>query len=155
MCAKPVGIKIIAANRKARHFFELLDFIEAGIMLTGSEVKSLREGRVNFMDGYVRITGDGEAYLSGVHISTYANAGYAQHDPDRERKLLMHRHEIRNLKARMEQKGLTLVPTKLYFKDGKIKIELALAKGKKVHDRREDLKQKAVNRDTEREMNRL
>jgi len=153
MCAKPTGIKIIAANRKARHFYELLDFIEAGIMLTGSEVKSLREGKVNFMDGYVRIS-DGEAILSGVHISTYANAGYAQHVPDRERKLLMHRHEINSLKAKMEQKGLTLVPTKLYFKDGKIKIELALAKGKKVFDRREDLKQKAVNRDTEREMNR-
>ena len=154
MCAKPAGIKIIAANRKAHHFFELLDFIEAGIMLTGSEVKSLREGRVNFMDGYVRMT-NGEAYLTGVHISPYANAGYAQHDPDRERKLLMHRHEIHNLKAKMEQKGLTLVPTKMYFKDGKIKVELALAKGKKVHDRREDLKQRAVNRDTEREMNRF
>ncbi|NLY40750.1 MAG: SsrA-binding protein SmpB [Desulfovibrionales bacterium] len=154
MCAKPTGIKIIAANRKARHFYEFLDFIEAGMVLTGSEVKSLREGRVNFMDGYVRIS-SGEAYLSGVHISPYVNAGYAQHDPDRERKLLMHAHEIRSLKAKMEQKGLTLVPTKIYFKHGKIKIELALAKGKKVHDRREDLKQKAINRDTEREMNRV
>lgn len=154
MCAKPLGIKIIAASRKARHFYELLDFIEAGIMLTGSEVKSLRDGKVNFMDGYVRISGGGEAFLSGVHISTYTNAGYAQHDPDRERKLLMHKHEIASLKAKMEQKGLTLVPTKLYFKNGKIKLELALAKGKKVHDRREDLKQKAINRDTERELNR-
>lgn len=154
MCAKPTGIKIIAANRKARHYYEFLDFIEAGMVLTGSEVKSLREGRVNFMDGYVRIS-SGEAYLSGVHISPYVNAGYAQHDPDRERKLLMHAHEIRSLKAKMEQKGLTLVPTKIYFKHGKIKIELALAKGKKVHDRREDLKQKAINRDTEREMNRV
>lgn len=154
MCAKPTGIKIIATNRKARHFYEFLDFIEAGMVLTGSEVKSLREGRVNFMDGYVRIS-SGEAYLSGVHISPYVNAGYAQHDPDRERKLLMHAHEIRSLKAKMEQKGLTLVPTKIYFKHGKIKIELALAKGKKVHDRREDLKQKAINRDTEREMNRV
>ena len=151
--ARPTGIKIIAANRKARHFYELLEFIEAGIVLTGSEVKSLREGRVNFMDGYARIT-DGEAFLSGVHISPYANAGYAQHDPDRERKLLMHRREIAGLKAKMEQKGLTLVPTKMYFKDGKIKIELALAKGKKIHDRREDLKQRAVNRDTEQELNR-
>ncbi|GAB1410247.1 SsrA-binding protein SmpB [Desulfovibrionales bacterium] len=154
MCAKPVGVKIIATNRKARHFYELLDFIEAGMVLTGSEVKSLREGRVNFMDGYVRLS-TGEAYLSGVHISPYANAGYAQHDPDRERKLLLHLHEIKSLKSRMEQKGLTLVPTKIYFKNGKIKIELALAKGKKVHDRREDLKQKAVNRDTEREMHRV
>ena len=154
MCAKPTGIKVIATNRKARHYYELLDFIEAGIMLTGSEVKSLRDGKVNFMDGYVRIS-DGEAWLSGVHISTYANAGYAQHVPERERKLLMHRHEIASLKSRMEQKGLTLVPTKLYFKDGRIKIELALAKGKKVHDRREDLKQKAVDRDTERELNRF
>ncbi len=154
MCAKPTGIKLIANNRKARHYFELLDFVEAGIMLTGSEVKSLRDGKVNFMDGYVRIS-NGEAFLSGVHISTYANAGYAQHDPDRERKLLMHKHEIGSLKSRMEQKGLSLVPTKMYFKDGRIKVELALGKGKKIHDRRDDLKQKAVNRDTERELARF
>ena len=151
MCAKPTGIKIIATNRKVRHFYELLDFIEAGLVLTGSEVKSLRQGKVNFMDSYVRISG-GEAFLSGMHIATYANAGYAQHIPDRERKLLLHQREIAGLRAKMEQKGLTLVPTKLYFKNGKIKIELALAKGKKVHDRREDLKQKAVSRDMERDL---
>ena len=145
--------QVLATNRKARHDYQILDTWEAGVVLLGTEIKSLREGKVNFMDGYVRIS-NGEAFLSGVHISAYANAGYAQHVPDRERKLLMHRHEIHSLKSKMEQKGLTLVPTKLYFKDGKIKIELALAKGKKVYDRREDLKQKAVNRDTEREMNR-
>jgi SsrA-binding protein len=153
MCAKPTGIKIISTNRKVRHYYELLDFIEAGIVLTGPEVKSLREGRVNFMDGYARISG-GEAYLSGVHISPYANAGYVRQDPDRDRKLLLHRHEIANLRAKIEQRGLTLVPTKIYFRAGKIKVELALAKGKKVHDRREDLKQRAVNRDMERELNR-
>ena len=153
MCAKPTGIKIIATHRKARHLYELLDFFEAGIVLTGSEVKSLRAGKISFMDGYVRISG-GEAFLSGVHIATYANAGYAQHDPDRERKLLLHKHEINALRAKMEQKGLTIVPTKVYFKNGKIKVELALARGKKIHDRREDLKQQAIKRDLEREFGR-
>lgn len=153
MCAKPTGIKVIATNRKARHLYELLDFLEAGIVLTGSEVKSLRAGKISFMDGYVRISA-GEAFLSGVHIATYTNAGYAQHDPDRERKLLLHQHEIASLKAKTEQRGLTVVPTKVYFKNGKIKVELALARGKKIYDRREDLKQQAIKRDLERELSR-
>lgn len=151
MCARPTGIKIIAKNRKVRHLYELLDFLEAGIVLMGSEVKSLRAGKISFMDGYVRITG-GEAFLSGVHIATYSHAGYAQHQPDRERKLLLHKHEINNLQAKIEQRGLTIVPTQFYFKNGKVKVELALARGKKVYDRREDLKQQAIKRDLEREL---
>ena len=149
MCAKPTGIKIIAANRKARHFYELLDFIEAGIMLTGSEVKSLRDGKVNFMDGYVRISG-GEAWLSGVHISTYANAGYAQHEPERERPLLLHAHQIDQWQAKVDQKGLTVVPVRLYLKRGKVKLEIALARGKNVHDRRDALKERDLKREAER-----
>ncbi|HCF06327.1 MAG: SsrA-binding protein [Desulfomicrobiaceae bacterium] len=150
MSAKPQGIKLVAANRKARHEYEFLDFVEAGLVLSGSEVKSLREGRVNLGDGYV-VFHSGEAWLTGVHISPYPNAGYAQHDPDRARKLLLHRREIASLAAKVEQKGLTVVPTKMYFKNGKIKVELALSRGKRVHDRREELRRRAVARDMERD----
>lgn len=121
------------------------------MVLTGSEVKSLREGRVNFMDGYVHFA-QGEAFLVGVHIAEYENAGYAQHRPDRRRKLLLHKREIQVLMKKVEQKGLTVVPTKMYFKNGRIKLELALGRGKKLHDRRQDLKERAVKRDTAREL---
>ncbi len=151
MSAKPQGVKLVSANRKARHEYEFLDFVEAGLVLTGSEVKSLREGRVNLGDGYVVFHG-GEAWLTGVHISPYPNAGYAQHDPDRDRKLLLHAREIAGLAAKVEQKGLTVVPTKMYFKNGRIKVELALARGKRLHDRREELRRRAIARDLEREM---
>jgi len=144
-------IKIIGLNRKARHLYELEEFIEAGMVLTGSEVKSLREGRISFMDGYVNFQGE-EAFLVGVHIAEYENAGYAQHIPDRPRKLLMHKREIQGLMKKVEQKGLTVVPTKVYFKNGRIKLELALGRGKKLHDHRRDLKERAVKRDTAREM---
>jgi SsrA-binding protein len=144
-------IKIIGLNKKARHLYELEEFLEAGMVLTGSEVKSLREGRISFMDGYVNFQG-GEAFLVGVHIAEYENAGYAQHVPDRPRKLLMHKREIQGLMKKVEQKGLTVVPTKIYFKDGRIKLELALGRGKKLHDHRQDLKERAVERDTAREM---
>jgi len=151
MSAKPQGVKMVVANRKARHEYELLDFVEAGIVLTGSEVKSLREGRANITDGYVYFQ-QGQAILCGVHISPYPNAGYAQHDPDRERVLLLHAREIASLAAKVEQKGLTVIPTKMYFKNGKMKVELALARGKRVHDRREELRRRAIQRDLEREM---
>ncbi|ACV69298.1 SsrA-binding protein SmpB [Desulfohalobium retbaense] len=145
------GIKVVAQNRKARHYFEFIEFIEAGLVLTGSEVKSLRAGRISFKDGYVQFRG-GEAFLVGVHIAHYENAGYAGHDPDQPRKLLLHRREIASLRGKVEQKGLTMVPTKVYLKNGRFKVELALARGKNVRDRRQELKQKAIQRDMDREM---
>lgn len=155
MSAKPAeGQKIIAANRKARHFYEILDTLEAGLSLTGSEVKSLRAGKVSFKDGYVRFAG-GEALLCGVHIAPYENAGYAQHEPERERRLLLHDYEIRTLKAKVEQKGLTVVPLKLYFKSGRVKLEIGLARGKNVHDRKNALKEKDLDREAQREMERF
>ncbi len=145
------GIKVVAQNRKARHYFEFIEFIEAGLVLTGSEVKSLRAGRISFKDGYVQFRG-GEAFLVGVHIAHYENAGYAGHDPDQPRKLLLHRREIASLQGKVEQKGLTMVPTRVYLKNGRFKVELALARGKNVRDRRQELKQKAIQRDMDREM---
>ena len=141
----------MAQNRKARHYFEFIEFIEAGLVLTGSEVKSLRAGRISFKDGYVQFRG-GEAFLIGVHIAHYENAGYAGHDPDQPRKLLLHRREIASLRGKVEQKGLTMVPTRVYLKNGRFKVELALARGKNVRDRRQELKQKAIQRDMDREM---
>jgi len=148
------SVKIIAVNRKARHYYEIQDTMEAGLVLTGSEVKSLRGGKVNFKDGYVRFSGNYEAFLCGVHISPYENAGYSQHDPDRERKLLLHEHQIRTWKAKTEQKGLTVVPMKIYLKRGKMKLEIGLAKGKNVHDRKDALKERDLDREAKREKDR-
>lgn len=148
------AVKIIAVNRKARHFYEVLDTMEAGISLTGSEVKSLRAGKVNFKDSYVKFTGRFEAFVSGLHISPYENAGYAQHEPERDRKLLMHEHQIRDWKAKVEQKGLTVVPLKLYLKRGKIKMEIGLSRGKNVHDRKDALKERDLDREAKRERDR-
>ncbi len=145
------AVKIIAVNRKARHFYEVQDTMEAGMVLTGSEVKSLRAGKVNFKDSFVRFTGNFEAFVSGLHISPYENAGYAQHEPERERKLLLHEHQIRTWKAKVEQKGLTVVPLKLYLKRGRIKLEIGLAKGKNVHDRKDALKERDLDREAKRE----
>ena len=117
----------------------------------GSELKSLREGRVNFMDGYVRFQNH-EAWLTGVHIAPYANAGMDPHEPTRERKLLLHHREIDHLQAKAAQKGLTVIPVRLYFKNGRVKLEIALGKGKNVHDRRDDLKARDMDRDTQRQL---
>ena len=144
---------LIAQNKKARHYYELLDFLEAGLVLTGSEVKSIRAGHVSFHDAYV-IFRRGEAFLSGMRIAPYANAGYAPHDPDREKKLLLHNREIAVLASRVEQKGMTVVPVNLHFKAGNIKVELAVGKGKKLHDQRDDLKAAAEQRDLQRELSR-
>lgn len=144
----------IAQNKKARHYYELLEFIEAGIALTGSEMKSIRQGAVNFRDSYVTFRGE-EAILVGLHIAPYNNAGYAGHNPDRERKLLLHKREIRNLAEKVQQKGLTLVPVNMHFSNGKVKVELALGRGKKLHNQRDDLKNAAEMRDAEREMSRF
>ncbi len=148
---KKTSSNLIAQNKKARHYFELLEFVEAGIVLTGSEMKSIRLGAVNFRDSYVSFR-VGEAFLIGLHIAPYANAGYAQHDPDRDRKLLLHAKEIGRLALQIEQKGLSLVPVNMHFTRGKVKVELAVGRGKKMHDHRETLKQAAALRDAQREM---
>ncbi len=147
--AKKNSPATIAPNKKARHLYELSDFLEAGISLTGPEVKSLRQGKVNFMDSYVDFK-NGEAFVVGMHIAPYDNAGYVVQNPTRERKLLLHSREITMLSSKVEQKGLTIVPVKLYFKQGKIKLEIAVGRGKKLHDHRETLKRRAEDRDTER-----
>ncbi|MBQ7585458.1 MAG: SsrA-binding protein SmpB [Desulfovibrionaceae bacterium] len=141
----------IAVNKKARFLYELSDFIEAGIVLTGPEVKSMRAHKVNFIDSYVEFK-QGEAWLVSLHISPYANAGYTPQDPDRERKLLLHDKEIARLAGAVAQKGLTVVPVKIYFARGKIKVEIALGRGKKLHDHRETLKKRAEERDLAREL---
>lgn len=141
----------IAVNKKARHLYELSDFLEVGISLTGPEVKSLRAGRVNFIDSYVDFR-DGEAFVLSLHIAPYANAGYVVQEPDRPRRLLMHAAEIRQYSAKVEQKGLTVVPVSLYFKRGKVKMEIALGRGKKLFDHRDTLKRRAEERDAAREM---
>lgn len=151
--ARESGIKIVAQNKKARHEYELLEFFEAGIMLIGPEVKSVRAGKVNFKDGYVQIL-NGEAWLIGVHIAPYANAGMVEQNPDRDKKLLLHAEEIEKLQARSEQKGLSIVPVKLYLKNGRAKVEIALGKGKKLHDKREDIKEKDLRREAAREAGR-
>lgn len=142
---------LIAQNKKARHYFELLEFFEAGIVLTGSEIKSIRQNGVNFRDSYVAFR-NGEAFLVGLHIAPYANAGYAQHDPDRDRTLLLHTRQITLLASRVEQKGLSVVPVNLHFSQGRVKVEIALGRGKKLHDQRDDLKNAAELRDAQREM---
>lgn len=151
MSKKKVGGGRIAENRKARQYYDLLDFFEAGMVLTGPEVKSLRQGKVSFNDSFVEFK-EGEAFLSHMHISPYDKAGYAVQSPDRNRKLLLHRHEIKTLTDKVEQKGLTVVPTALYFKNGKIKVEIALARGRKFHDQRHELKKRAETRDLQREL---
>lgn len=141
----------IADNRKARQYYEFMEFFEAGIVLTGPEVKSLRAGQVSFGDSFVECR-NGEAWLVGMRIAPYERAGYIPQNPDRERKLLLHGREIHLLTTKVEQKGLTVVPVKLYFKQGKIKVEIALARGRKLHDQREELKRRAETRDMEREL---
>ena len=151
MAAKESGEKLIALNKKARHLYEILDKFEAGLVLVGSEVKSLRAGRISFKDGYVKIQGD-EAFLVGVHIAPYENAGDFGHEPERPRKLLLHAAEIHVLRVKVEQKGLTVVPLRAYFKNGRAKMEIALVRGKKVFDRRDDLKSRDLARDAAREL---
>lgn len=143
----------IALNRKARHLYDFLETLEAGIALLGPEIKSLRAGKVNFKDAFVFFR-QGEAWLSGLYIAPYENAGYAVPDAERDRKLLLHASEIRALAAKVEQKGLALVPWRLYFSNGRVKVEIALGKGRKLHDQRDELKRRAESRDAQREMER-
>jgi SsrA-binding protein len=137
----------IAENRKAYHDFHLLESFEAGLVLLGTEVKAIREGRVNLRDSFARVE-DGEVFLYNVTISPYSHRGYADHEPLRRRKLLLHRDEIRKLIGKTVEKGMTLVPTRLYFKDGRVKVAVSLAKGKKDYDKRETIKRREVDRET-------
>jgi len=137
----------IAENRKAHHDFHIFETFEAGIALLGTEVKAIREGRVNLRDSFARID-DGEPYLYNVNISPYSHRGYADHEPLRRRKLLLHRQEIRKLVGKTVEKGLTLVPTRMYFKNGRVKVAISLAKGKKDYDKRETIKRRETERET-------
>ena len=139
--------RVVAENRKARHDYHVLDTWEVGVVLLGTEVKAIREGRVNLRDSYARVE-NGEIWLLNVHISPYSHRGYAQHAELRQRKLLLHRHEIRKLVGRTAEKGLTLVPLELYFNRGRVKVLLALAKGKQAHDKRETIRRREVDRET-------
>ena len=141
----------VASNPKARHDYEILETIEAGMVLTGSEVKSLRGGGASMRESFAIIR-DGEPLLIGMHIAPYAQAGYAAHEPTRTRKLLLHREEIRRLVGKTAERGLTLVPLKVYFSHGLAKVELGLARGKKVYDRRETLKERDAQRQIDRAM---
>ena len=143
------AIKIIAVNRRARHDFFIVDEYEAGLVLQGTEVKSLRLGKVNLKDSYARIL-DGEVFVYQLHIGAYPFAYYNNHDPLRTRKLLLHRQEIKRLYSKVNEKGHTLVPLKLYFKGGKVKLALALAKGKRQYDKREAIKRRDEQRDLDR-----
>jgi SsrA-binding protein len=143
------GEKLVAENRRARHEYHLLERHEAGLVLTGTEVKSLRDGRANLRRAYGDIR-DGELWLVGAHISAYEQGSIGQHEPDRDRKLLLHRREIDSLIGKVQEKGLTLVPTRLYFKNGRAKVELALARGKDVRDKRRDIAKREADRQIER-----
>ena len=147
--AKGSGEKLIVDNRRARHDYHLLERLEAGIVLTGTEVKSLRDGRASLQQAYGDVRG-GEVWLVGAHISVYDQGNIANHDPDRDRKLLLHKKEVASLTGKVAQRGLTLVPTKLYFKNGRAKVELALARGKELHDRRRDIAKREADRDMQR-----
>ncbi len=144
-----MAVKLIAENRKARHEYQLLERYEAGLVLTGTEVKSLRQGGASLQQAYADVR-EGEVWLIGAHIAEYGQGNVHNHDPDRERKLLMHRKEIASLYGKVRERGLTLVPTRMYFKDGRAKVELALARGKEQRDKRRDLAKRDADRQIER-----
>src|SRR5215212_1823243 len=144
-----MAVKPIAENRKARHDYQLLERFEAGLVLTGTEVKSLRQGGATLQQAYADLR-DGEVWLIGAHIAEYGQGNANNHVPDRDRKLLLHRREIESLLGKVRERGLTLVPTRLYFKDGRAKVELALARGKERRDKRVDLAKRDADRQIER-----
>ncbi|MGD9973641.1 MAG: SsrA-binding protein SmpB [Desulfatirhabdiaceae bacterium] len=146
-------IKIVAENRKARFSYFIEDEFEAGMVLKGTEVKSLRNGRANLKDAYAKIQ-NGEVYLYQLHIGVYPYAYYGNHDPLRPRKLLLHQHEIRRLYGQVNEKGMSLIPLRIYFKNGKAKVVIALAKGKHLYDKRESIRQKDMKRDADRDYHR-
>jgi SsrA-binding protein len=147
------GVKPIAENRRARHDYHLLDRYEAGLQLTGTEVKSLRDRRVTLAQSYADLR-DGEVWLIGAHIDEYTQGNVANHEPDRDRKLLLHRREIESLIGLVQEKGLTLVPTRMYFKNGRAKLELAVARGKEQRDKRRDIAKRDAQRDIDRALRR-
>ncbi len=150
---KEAGQKLIAQNKKARYDYFIEEVFECGLVLTGTEVKSLRAGRASLVDGY-GVVNDGELWLSGVHIPEYTQGSWTNHTPRRDRKLLLHKREITKLIGLTKESGLTLIPLSIYFKDGKAKIELALARGKKTHDKRASLIEKEATREANREVSR-
>jgi len=145
------GEKIVCVNRQARHNYFIDETYEAGLVLVGSEVKSLRDGKANLVDSYAQIR-HGEAFLINTHISPYAGANQFNHEPTRTRKLLLHAREIERLTGKTKERGLTLIPLKLYFKDGRAKVELGLARGKKLYDKRDTLRRKVAQREVERSL---
>ena len=145
------NFKLICQNKKAKHDYFIDDIMEAGIVLLGTEVKSIREGRVNLKDSYAKIK-DGEVFLYGCHISPYPHASYNNHEPERVRKLLLHKREIKRLIGKTKEKGYSLIPLRLYFRGGKVKVELALARGKKKYDKREAIKRREEARELKRIM---
>lgn len=145
----PDGIKVIASNRRARHDYFIEDTWEAGLVLLGTEVKSLRQGKATITEAYVRIEGN-EAWLVGATIQPWSHGNRNNHEPDRKRKLLLHRREIERLRGKINQQGFTLVPMKLYFSQGKVKLQIGLGKGKKHYDKRQDTKQRDAKRDMQR-----
>jgi SsrA-binding protein len=151
--AKEQGRKMVAQNRKARHDYHVEDTFEAGLVLTGTEVKSLRAGRASLVDGFAEVR-DQEVWLTGVHIPEYTQGTWTNHEPRRPRKLLLHRREIDRIDARVRERGLTLVPLSLYFKDGRAKVEIALARGKKAYDKRQAIAKREADREARAEMGR-
>lgn len=147
--AKEQGRKLVAQNRKARHDYHIDDVYEAGLVLTGTEVKSLRAGRASLVDGYATVR-DGEVWLQGVHIPEYTEGTWNNHEPRRPRKLLLHRQQIAKLIGKTQETGTTLVPLALYFKDGRAKVEIALARGKRAYDKRQALAERQATRDMQR-----
>lgn len=147
--AKETGHKVIARNKKARHDYQILDTYECGLVLTGTEVKSLRQGRASLVDGFAQLDG-GEAWLHNVHIPEYAQGTWTNHSARRKRKMLMHRAEIDKLIGKMQESGYTLVPLSLYFSNGRAKVEIALARGKKEYDKRQTLREKQDRREADR-----
>ncbi|MDQ7055231.1 MAG: SsrA-binding protein SmpB [Persephonella sp.] len=141
-----MGIKVVATNKNAYHNYNIIETYEAGLVLEGSEVKSIREGSVNLRDSFIRID-NGEAYIHNMYVAPYKPAGKLQHDPYRKRKLLLHKREILKLMGKVQEKGLTIIPLKLYFKNGKAKLEIALAKGKAKYEKREAIKERDIKRE--------
>jgi SsrA-binding protein len=146
-----VAEKLIVDNRRARHDYHLSDKVEAGLVLSGTEVKSLRDGKATLQQAYAEVR-EGEAWLNGLHIPEYTQGNRANHDPDRPRKLLLHRREIDRMYGQVRERGYTVVPTRLYFRDGRVKVELALARGKEVRDKRRDIAARDAKRQIEREL---
>ena len=151
--AKEQGQKLIAQNRKARHDYHIDDVFEAGLVLVGTEVKSLRAGRATLGDGFAEIT-NGEAFLHGVHIPEYTEGTWTNHAPRRVRKMLLNRHEIDKIESKVNERGFTLVPLSMYFKDGRAKVEIALARGKKTYDKRHALAERQANREKQQALGR-